>query len=137
MRLIGFGFDKISIEKLKDQVKELKVTTNIDITDVIEIPTEVKKAKEELMKVKFSYSVKYEPELANLNMGGNVFLAVEEEKAKEILKDWKKKKISEEFRLAMFNLIVKKSTSKALSLEEEMGLPAHIPLPLFKAQKEK
>ena len=46
---------------------------------------------------------------------------------------WNKdKKMPENFRMTLFNLILRKSSLKALQLEEEMNLPTHIQLPTLK-----
>jgi len=137
MRLIGFNYNKISIEKFKDKLEELKINTNIDILDVKEIKPENVKTKESLINVSFSYIVDYEPNFAKVELKGTVFLAIEEDKAKELLKEWKKKKMPEEFRMPLFNIILRKSATKSLSLEDEMNLPLHLPLPSLKPQKEK
>ena len=44
------------------------------------------------------------------------------------------KNLPEEFRLSVFNLILKKSSLKALQLEEELNIPLHIAMPFLKAQ---
>ena len=64
-----------------------------------------------------------------------MFVRDNSKKIKEILKQWKNKKISEDFKIPLFNLILRKSNVKTLELEEEMGLPLHIPLPHLKNQK--
>jgi hypothetical protein len=137
MRLIGFNFDKISIERLKDKLEGLKINTNIDIADIVEIKTEAIKTKEQVIKVNFSYVVNYEPGFAKVDLKGRVIIAIEEDKAKEILKEWKKKKMSEDFRMPLFNIILRKAATKSLNLEDEMNLPLHIPLPSLKFSKEK
>ncbi len=137
MRLIGFNFDKISVERLKDKVEGLKITTNIDISDIKEIKSEILKTKEELVQVKFFYTVNYEPDFAKVDLKGTVLLSMEEKQAKDIFKEWKKKKMPEDFRMALFNIILRKAATKSLNLEDEMNLPLHIPLPSLRQAKEK
>ncbi|MCX6749409.1 MAG: hypothetical protein NTW17_01540 [Candidatus Pacearchaeota archaeon] len=135
MRVIGFNFDKISIERFKDKVEGLKITTNIDISEIKEIKSEILKTKEELVQVKFFYVVNYEPEFAKVDLKGTVLISIEEKQAKEILKEWKKKKLPEDFRMPLFNIILRKATTKSLNLEDEMNLPLHIPLPSLKPKE--
>ena len=137
MRVIGFNFDKISVEKHKERPENLKITTNIDVSDIKEAKSNILKTKEELIQAKFSYGVKYEPEFATISLTGNILFALPEDKAKEVLKEWKKKAMPEDFKLVVFNVVLRKSALKALQLEEEMNLPLHIPLPSFKKPKEK
>lgn len=137
MRLMGFNFTKMDLEKKSDNLKDLKVTTGIDILEVKEADSDFLKSSDQLIVVKFEYLVKYETDVAVLKFGGALVVSVEPKQAKEILKQWKDKKIPEDFRLSVFNIILKKSSLKALQFEEEFNLPPHIPLPSFKAQEKK
>ena len=56
-------------------------------------------------------------------------MSVDPRIAREVLKGWKDKENLEEFRMFMFNVILRKSNIKALELEDELNLPPHIPLP--------
>jgi len=137
MKVIGFNFDKISAEKLKERPENLKISTNIDVSDIKEVKTDILKTKEELLQAKFSYNVNYEPGHAILELRGTALLALEEKQAKEVLKEWKKKQMPEGFRMMLFNTILRKSALKSMHLEEELNLPLHIPLPILRSDKEK
>jgi hypothetical protein len=138
MRVIGFNFTKISIEKLKELTERPKVTNEIDVPEIIEAKPGILKTKEDILEAKFEYKVAYEPKLANINLEGRILLSLEPKIAKEVLKQWKKKKMPEEFRNLLFNIILRKSSLKALQLEDELNLPIHMPLPsLKKPDKEK
>ncbi len=134
MRIIGFNFNKINIEKLNDTVENLKINTKIDVSEIKNIKSDFFKTKEELVEVKFAYSINYDPDFAKIELAGIVLLAVEPKIAKDILKEWESKKMSEDFRITLFNIILKKSNLKALQLEDEMNLPVHIPLPSLKKE---
>ena len=133
MRVLGFNFDKISVEKLKSKPENLKISTNIDISEIKDLKNEVLKTKEDLLQVTFSYSVKYEPGYAVIELKGNILLSLDEKLAKDVLKEWKRKKMPETFRIALFNMILRKSTVKSLELEDELGLPLHMPLPSIRS----
>ncbi|MEK6820471.1 MAG: hypothetical protein AABX71_02050 [Nanoarchaeota archaeon] len=137
MKVLGFNFDKISAEKLKERTENLKISTNLDVSDIKEIKTDILKTKEGLLQAKFSYIIKYEPGLANLELRGAAILALEEKQAKEVLKEWKKKQMPEYFKVFLFNTILRRASLKSLHLEEEMGLPYHIPFPSISPNKEK
>lgn len=141
MRIIGFSFTKISAEKHKDLSEELKFNTKINFLSVESIKSDFLKIKEEVIKLVFSYDVDYDPGFVKIEFKGEVLIAVEPKLAKELLKGWKDQQIPEEIKLIVFNLILRKSNAKALQLEEELGLPFHIPLPFlnknsFKEDKE-
>ncbi len=137
MKLAGFNFNKISIErKPKQRPKEMKINTNIDVLEIKSAKSDLFKAKDEMVVADFVYKISYDPGLADILFEGTVILAVEPKKAKEIIKKWKKKEMPGDFRLVLFNNILMKSNIKALQLEEEMNLPYHIPMPTLQPQKE-
>ena len=132
MRLIGFNFHKMSVERFKDQVADtLKFNTKLDITSIDPLKSDIIRTKDEILKVEFVYSILYEPEFAKLDLTGQVIIEVEPKIAREVLKGWKDRETSEEFRIFMFNIILRKANVKALQLEDELNLPPHIPLPVF------
>lgn len=134
MKLISFNFTKIDLEKKSNLVKDLKITTGIDISDIKEAKSNIFKSSDELVIIQFEYTINYEKDVASLKFKGNLVISVEPNQAKDILKQWKDKKIPEEVRLSIFNIILRKSSLKALQFEEEFNLPPHIPIPSFKPQ---
>ena len=134
MKLLGFNFSKIHIEKLKDKVEGLKISNKIDVSEITEAKADMLKLKEEVLAVKFNFGLDYEPEMAKIDLEGNLILSLDSKRAKDVLKQWKDKKMPEEFRLPLFNLILRKCSLKALQLEEEMNLPIHFQLPSLKVQ---
>lgn len=123
MRLIGFNFNKISIERLNNKADKIKFNTKIDISSIEPLKSDVLKTKDEILKVDFVYSILYEPDFAKLELAGNILLSVEPKIAKDVLKGWKNKETSEDFRIFMFNIILRKSNIKALQLEESLAFP--------------
>jgi hypothetical protein len=137
MRIIGFNFDKINVEKLSNKIENLKINSNVNISELKEIKSEIFKGEETIINVKFSYNLNYDPNFAKIDFIGNIIFSIKPEKAKEILKQWENKKIVEDFKVVLFNLILKKTTLKALQLEDELNLPLHIQLPSLKFDNEK
>jgi len=137
MRLIGFNFNKINIEKFNDKVENLKINTKINVSKIKNIKSDFFKTKEEIIEVKFDYSINYDPDFAKIELAGSVILSIEPKIVKDILKKWEDKKMSEDFRIMLFNIILRKSSLRALQLEEEMNLPPHISLPVLKKQDNK
>ena len=136
MRVVGFNFTKISIEKFSDKLEKLNIKTNIDIADINTINNEILKTKNSLIAVKFLYSIDYDPSFAKIDLAGTILFELDEKKSKEIIEKWKDKQIPEDFKLNLFNLILRKSNVKALQLEDDMNLPLHISLPSIKAKEE-
>ena len=137
MKLLGFNFTKIQIEKFKEGVENLKIGTRIDVSEIKEAKAGMLKTKDEILAIKFKYGLDYEPEMAKLDLEGNLVISLESKKAKEVLRDWKAKKMPEDFRATLFNLILRKANLKALQLEEELNIPIHIRLPTLKIGEKK
>lgn len=125
MKFVGFNFSKISIEKKSDSFKDLKINTNIDILDVKEAKNNILKQKEEIVIVKFTYNVDYQKNIATIDIEGTVAVALDSKAAKDLIKQWKDKKLSEDIKMPIFNVILRKSTIKAFELEDQMNLPLH------------
>lgn len=137
MRLIGFNFTKINMEKKSSNLKNLKVSANINILDIKKAKSEFFSSSDSLLGVTFEYSINYEKDIATLNFQGNVAVSVGSKQAKGVLEEWKNKQLPEDFKVPLFNLILKKSSLKALQFEEEFNLPPHIPMPSFKSTSKK
>lgn len=136
MRFIGFSFRKISVEKTSDSLKGVKLNTKINISSIEPVKAKTKE-DEEIIRINFIYLIDYTPDIAKIELQGNVLLIANKKEIKSITKDWENKKMSEDFRILLFNIILRKSNVKALELEEEMHLPLHIPLPTLKKQEKK
>jgi|TARA_Y100000310_G_scaffold167546_3_gene167450 hypothetical protein len=136
MKIIGFNFNKISIERFTDKLEELKINTNVDIKNVKQLKQELFHTKEEVVEIIFGYDVDYSPDIAKVYLSGNIILLVDSKTASEFIKEWKNKKIPEKYKLTIFNVILKKSNLKSIQLEDEMNLPLHISLPSVKEIKQ-
>ncbi len=136
MKVIGFNFSKISVEKKGPMDKQPEVKTSVNIPEIKEVPSDLFKTKEVPLEVTFSYLITYEPKIAELSFEGSLMLLIDPKEAKEILKNWKEKNMQEEFKVFVFNVILRKANIKALQLEDEMGLPAHFQMPSLKIQKQ-
>ncbi len=126
--IIGFNLKKISAERKENIKTKVEIKSNIDILDIKKEVIDISKDKE-VLSFTFNFAINYEPKIANLAFEGNVLLLVEPAEAKDILKRWKKKLTSQDIRLIIFNTIMTRCNIKALELEENIGLPSHIPLP--------
>lgn len=134
MRIAGFNFVKISVEKFKIPSDKLEVKTNIDISEIKNIKQDLFKTKEEMIGVKFKFSLAYEPEIAKIEFIGDIIFSMEPQAAEDAIKQWKSKQIPEDFRVVLYNFILRKSNLKAFELEDEMNLPLHISLPFVRKE---
>lgn len=130
MTIIGFNIRKMGIERKNNIKGPVNVKTDLKISDIKEeqdIPDIAKDKK--TLKFEFDFSINYEPKVATINFSGHVLNVESESDAKKILSEWKNKKIGEDLRLKISQMIWVKCNVKAFLLEEEIGLPIHIPLP--------
>ncbi len=133
MQIIGFNFKKILALKSPD-FKRSSINTNIEFKDVNKEKLELFK-EEEALKVSFIFTVEYkdaedkETKHGEISYEGDILLSTNKEESKEILKSWKKKQLPDNIRLLLINFIIKRCSIRALSLEEDLGLPVHIPFP--------
>ncbi|PJE81388.1 hypothetical protein COU58_02815 [Candidatus Pacearchaeota archaeon CG10_big_fil_rev_8_21_14_0_10_32_42] len=135
IRLVAFNLTRITAEKFSSKFSELKIETSINL-DLIEENKEIpKKDKIKYLNVLFKYNINYSDKIAKIELGGKIILAMEEELAEEILKNWKKKDFKDEIRVSLFNSILIKSNIKAIQIEEELGLPPHFKLPSLTISK--
>jgi len=133
MAIVGFNLLKMSVERKEAIEGEIKVNSKADISDIKKEKVELVKGKETL-RMSFEFSIIYEPDFAKIEFEGFVLLVEEKNKADIILKEWKKKKIDNAIKEQVFNLILRKCNIKAFSLEEDLNLPTHFPLPRLKSE---
>ncbi len=137
MKLLGFSFTKISIEKKKEVLQEVKINNSIDVSDIQEVEQDLLKSKEDIFSVRFKYSVDYAPDFARIDMEGTMMVSVDPKLSKEVVKQWKDKKMPEEFQIPLFNVVFKKAGVKAVGLEEEFNLPLHFQIPVLRKEESK
>lgn len=137
MQIIGFNFTKIEAFRNLQLSQGININTNVEFLNIEKEKIDIIKDKEPI-KLFFKFSVNYlkkdekkdkETEEAKIIFEGFMILSSSSEESKEIFKEWKKKQIPQQFRLPLFNLILKRCSVKALQLEEELGLPNHVPIP--------
>jgi len=134
MKIIGFNLTKILIERIERFEGKIEVSQNIDIKDIVKDSIPI--SEETVLKVDFAFQIDYSENFAKLEFVGNLLLIPDKEELKDLLKSWKDKKIPENQRVPLFNFIMAKCNIKALSLEDELNLPLHIPMPRVNAIKD-
>lgn len=151
MQVIGFNFTKILAEHFPKFEGKSQIKTNIEFLDLEEEKILLLKDGE-AVKVTFQYSIdhveakpkdakddkkKDKSEKTNkkgeIVIEGNIVLSATKDEMKEVQKSWKKKELPPAFKIPLFNLILRKCSSKALDLEDQVNLPLHLPFPQLKA----
>ena len=137
MKILGINFIKLNAEKFSNNTVGVKINTHIDLSEIREVKTDFFSSKEKVLGIKFTYEIDYDPNFAKIKLGGNILASTDELKFNQILEGWKEKSLPEDFRLSIFNLILKKSSLKALQLEEELNIPLHLAMPFLRSQDSK
>jgi hypothetical protein len=134
MNLIGFAFTKLHAEKVSAMAKKVAKVNDIHITNVEkeEVPIQM---KTDAYRISFRFVLTYndkdakkETKLGDVIIEGYIITSLNENEGKEFFKSWKKKEIPESFRPAIFSLIMKKCSPKAIDLEDTVALPFHVPI---------
>src|SRR3989344_3159997 len=134
MQIIGFNFKKILAER-SINFQRGPINTNIEFTNVDKEKVDIFKDNEAL-KASFIFSVVYSDsekkedlKHGEVSFDGDIIFSASKDETKEIIKSWKKKQIPEDIRIPIINFILRKCSTKALFLEDELNLPVHIPFP--------
>ena len=135
MRLALFNLTKIDAEKKSNNFKDLKFESSLNLKDIKKSENEFNNSNKVFLEIPFVWGVNYAPDIAKINFEGNLVVVEEKERAEKILNDWSEKKLSEEDRLKIFNIILRKSSVKAAFYEEELNLPLHFQVPSLKEAK--
>ncbi|MDP3916726.1 MAG: hypothetical protein Q8Q42_00370 [Nanoarchaeota archaeon] len=135
--IVGFNFKKINVERKKKLIKGMKVVYNMDISNVYNQDFLLNKSKShKILGFDFSFTVRYEPEIADMTIGGTVNYMLPENETKRILDLWKKsRKLPKEVSVPVINVILDRCNIKALELEQDLSLPTHLPMPSIGAGK--
>lgn len=143
MQILGFNLTKISASRIPEIVNNPIINTNIEFFNIEKEEMEFLKGDQSI-KFSFKFSVDYlKPEDKDkknpifdgkIEFEGIIILSAEEKEVKDILKNWKKKQVVESVRIPLFNFILRKCSSKALDLEDQIGLNLHLPFPQIRPQ---
>jgi hypothetical protein len=131
--IVGFGLNKINIERKKEGKGKLSIANNISVKEVTETKFAIGGSSQTGLKFNFIFESKYEPETAEMIIEGSLVYMTEEADAKKILATWKKdKKIEQALLEAILNFVLDKCNLEALMLARDLNLPPPFPLPKIK-----
>jgi len=130
MTIVGFSFTKMHAEKKDGTKGKINISNNVSIKDVKEAETAFSSETQKGVKFFFQFTSKYEPEVGEISLEGNVLYMGKKDEVKKILSTWKKdKKIDSDIMKDILNTILTKCNIEALILSREISLPPPIPLP--------
>ncbi len=124
MPVVGLGFDKLIADKKKPVKAPLKINSNLVVTDLVQ------GEEKSVLKFKYEFKLNYDPDIAELVIGGHVLYTDKEKTLSNIMKEWKKnKKVDPEIVKKVINVAIVRSNMKAIILAEQVSLPPHIKFP--------
>jgi len=133
MPVIGFGFNKIAVEKKSAPAGKVGISNNISIKNVEEKELNVGKNKQVGLKISFEFASKYDPKIGEIALQGDLLFLEDSKKVKEIVKEFKKnKKLPKEIMTPVMNTLLAKCHIQALMESQAVNLPSPIPLPRVK-----
>jgi hypothetical protein len=135
MKIIGFGLKRLFGEKKDFNNKKINLSQNINITNVQKERLEI--TGEDAITITFVFSVNYSEDAGKIEIEGNILIIPDKEDLKEFSKTLKEKSIPDKYKPHIFNFIMAKCNIKALSIEDELNLPPHIPMPRLAPEGER
>lgn len=128
MTIVGFNFTKLNIENKGVFKPNEKIDSNLKINDIVPEKTAVDVSKD-IVKFLFEFTVEYAG-AGNAVLCGEVVYLDEPEKIKELLEEWKNKKVvSAELLQQILNTVLFRCNIKALMMSQDVNLPPHFQLP--------
>ncbi len=135
MSIISFNFTKINAERKEGAKGKISIANNVGIKDVKSFELKLGKNKEKALKLEFLFEAKYDPNIGNISLGGEIVYMGTADKVKEIETEWKKnKKLPHDVVEEVMGNILSKCNIEALIMSREINLPAPIPLPKVKSK---
>lgn len=127
MPIIGFNIKSISADKKKLPKDRVDINSTPYIISINKTAVGLKK-KEDALDIEFQFITKYEPDVGEIKIEGNVLFI--SNKINNTLKLWKKeKKLLPEVEVEVKNFLFRKCMTIGINLSENMGLPPPIMFP--------
>lgn len=129
MTIVGFNFTKISAERKNAVVGTVNINNSITLRDVTEAKLGLSNDRGAL-RIGFVFTSDYSPELATLQMEGDVIMLFEVKQGQTILENWKKaKNLPREVAEPLMNHILERCNIQALLLAKDLNLPSPVQMP--------
>ena len=134
--IIATNFTKILVEKKSAAKGKLSISNNVSIDNVEQTEIAISAAKQKALKFIFEFKSKYEPNIGEIVLNGELVFIEKPDKLKEITDSWKKdKKVPKEVMASILNNILAKCNVEALILSREINLPPPVQLPRVTVKK--
>ncbi len=130
MAIVGFEFTKINVNKKETAKGKINISNNVGIVDIGKSDLQLGSSKQSGVKFVFEYKSAYEPDFANIELGGVVLYLTDETEAAKLIADWKKeKKLNKDIAEKIINNILTKCNIQSIILSNTVNLPPPVPMP--------
>ena len=137
MTIIGFNYSKLLAQQKKPAKGNLKIGTNVKI-DSLEKSNLAFGDDRSAVKVSFTYTVKYDPDIGSIELQGDIMFMQEQKVIDKLLKDWQEKQqLPKKVSSNLVNSIMQKCTIQAMIMTKDIGLPPPMPMPKVKSSTKK
>ena len=138
MTILGFNFNQIKVSRKEGIKGKINIKNNVIIKDIKEHDLNLGDKSQNALKFSFEFSSKYETDLGEILLGGDLLFMESSAKTKSILDEWKKsKKVPKDVMTGILNTVLTKCNIEALILSQKVNLPPPIPMPSVKQAEEK
>lgn len=137
MSIIGFNFNKISVERKQECEGRMGIKNNLAIKNIKDKEIGVT-AEQSAFEAEFDYAVDYHDEkksFAKISLQGSLIFLGEKALIEETIAQYKKNKvIKQDIVGPLLNYTFNKCTIQAIILSKEINLPPPIQLPRLKVE---
>ncbi len=128
MPIIGFSLKSVNGNATgKKADGDIKINSTPSVDGIKKKELNVAGLKD-VLSIEFSFSTKYEPDIGDITITGEVIYQTDD--AKNILALWGEKKIDTKIAVDVVNVIFKKCLTKAITIADELNLPPPINFPV-------
>lgn len=128
MSIIATNFQSI-VAKREPKMGKVSIKNNLSIKDVLKMNMNLGTVKQEGLRFMFRYESNYEPGVGKIEIEGDVLYMETSDRCKELLEQWKAKKLDQKVMAEVMTTALRKSSVKALNLSQDLNLPPAIKLP--------
>ncbi len=128
MAILGFNYTKLNAEKMKPASGKVNINNNVSISDCEE--QDISVTDQSGLKIEFTYNSSYEPEVAKIQIKGNLLYADEDDVIEEMKEEWEENNsFSKEKMKEIINYVLGKCNVQAITMSKDLNIPSPIPLP--------
>lgn len=128
MTMIGLNFTKITAERTSNAVNNIRVENNVGVTNIVE--STIVDPKKSLLKFEFAFVCKFQPNVGNIEINGELLEIFDKEFATKVMDGWTKSKgLHKDITARVLNTILGKANVEAIIISRDLGLPSPIALP--------